>query len=98
MEWSLVDCPIVEFFLSVLAENEKDPHRLVMLVEKTVLPLINAIQSPMEQEHFVGITARALGSTPEAIRAGLARLPKEGQAAPQAAAPAYQPRPQAAAA
>ncbi len=82
--------PIVEFFLSVLAETEKDPHRLIMLAEKTVLPLIAAIQSPMEQEHFVGITARALGSTPEAIRAGLNRLPKEGQA-PEAAKPFQQP-------
>ncbi|MES2668139.1 MAG: DNA primase [Patescibacteria group bacterium] len=92
--------PIVEFFLSVLAENEKDPHRLVMLAEKTVLPLIAAIQSPMEQEHFVGITARALGSTPEAIRAGLGKLPKEGQpqASPSAAQGDQQPhltRPQA---
>lgn len=71
--------PIVEFFLSVLAEAEKDPHRLILLAEKTVLPLITAIQSPMEREHFVGITARALGSTPEAIRDGISRLPKEGQ-------------------
>lgn len=69
--------PIVEFFLSVLAENETDPHRLVILVEKTVLPLIRAIQSPMEQEHFVGVAARSLGSTPEAIRAALARVPQE---------------------
>ena len=76
--------PIVEFFLSVLSENERDPHRLVILVEKTVLPLINAIQSPMEREHFVGVAARSLGSTPEAIRAGLLRLPKEGQVAPAA--------------
>lgn len=79
--------PIVEFFLSVLSEAEHDPHRLILLVEKTVLPLINAIQSPLEQEHFVGVAARALGSTPEAIRAGIARLPKEGQVA----APVRQP-------
>lgn len=72
--------PIVEFFLSVLSESERDPLRLIILVEKTVLPLINAIQSPMEREHFVGVAARSLGSTPEAIRAGLLRLPKEGQA------------------
>ncbi len=85
--------PIVEFFLSVLAENEKDPHRLIMLVEKTVLPLISAIQSPLEQEHFVGITARALGSTPEAIRAGLNRLPKEGQTPVEAPRPSIQTRP-----
>lgn len=74
--------PIVEFFLSVLAESERDPHRLILAAEKTVLPLIAAIQSPMEREHFVGIAARSLGSTPEAIRAGLGRLPKEGETAP----------------
>jgi len=69
--------PIVEFFLSVLTESERDQHRLVILVEKTVLPLIAAIQSPMEREHFVGVAARSLGSTPEAIREGLMRLPQE---------------------
>lgn len=68
---------IVEFFLAVIAETEKDPHRLILMAEKTVLPLMAAIQSPMEREHFVGVAARGLGSTPEAIRAGLERLPKE---------------------
>lgn len=70
--------PIVEFFLSVLAETERDPHHLIIAAEKTVLPLIKAIESPMEQEHFVGVAARALNSTPDAIRSALARLPKEG--------------------
>jgi DNA primase len=62
--------PIVEFFLSVLAESEKDAHKLVLEAEKTVLPLIAAIQSPLEREHFVGATARAHGLAPEAVRAG----------------------------
>ncbi|MDR3546753.1 MAG: DNA primase [Candidatus Pacebacteria bacterium] len=62
---------IVEFFLSVLAESEKDSHRLVLEAEKTVLPLIASIQSPLEREHFVGATARALGLAPESIRAGV---------------------------
>lgn len=75
--------PIVEFFLAVLAENEKDPHKIVLSAERVVLPLLAAIQSPMEREHFVGITARSLGSTPEAIRAGLARLPREDASKPQ---------------
>jgi DNA primase len=65
---------IVEFFLSVLTASEKDPLRLVMAAEKTVLPLIAAIQSPLEQEHFIGVTARSLGLTSEAVRASLARL------------------------
>lgn len=77
--------PIVEFFLSVLTESERDQHRLVILVEKTVLPLIAAIQSPMEREHFVGVAARTLGSTPEAIREGLLRLPQDVSATPSTA-------------
>ncbi len=64
---------IVEFFLSVLAENEKDSLRLIMLCERAVLPLIASMESAMEREHFVGIFARALGSTPEAVRDGLER-------------------------
>lgn len=86
--------PIVEFFLSVLAESEPDPHRLILASEKIVLPLINAFQSPLEREHFVGVAARSLGTTPEAIRGGLARLPREvGQQ--EAPRPQFQARPQA---
>jgi DNA primase len=72
--------PIVEFFLSVLAESKKDSHRLVLEAEKTVLPLIGAIQSPLEREHFVGVTARALGLAPEAVRAGVDRVLRAGYA------------------
>ncbi len=91
---------IVEFFLSVLAASEHDSHKLVMAAEKTVIPLIGVIQSPLEQEHFVGVTARTLGLTPEAVRASIARVrnlstesrqnpgaPKEGYAGPQGNAP-----------
>jgi DNA primase len=65
---------IVEFFLSVLAASETDQHKLVLAAEQTVLPLIAAVQSPLEREHFIGITARALSVPPEAVRASLARL------------------------
>ncbi|MBU2158943.1 DNA primase, partial [Patescibacteria group bacterium] len=75
--------PIIEFFLSVLAETEKDSHRLIIKAEQVVLPLIAAIQSPMEREHFVGIAAQRLGSTPEALRQALLRLPQEGTENPK---------------
>ena len=80
---------IVEFFLSVLTASEKDQHRLVMAAEKTVIPLIAAIQSPLEQEHFVGVTARALGLTNEAVRATLPKSSNAGAsgARQQAGAP-----------
>lgn len=77
--------PIVEFFLSVLNENESDGHHLIIAAEKTVLPLIQAIESPMEREHFVGVAARSLSSTTEAIRGALDRLPKEDR--PQVGGP-----------
>lgn len=70
---------VIEFFLSVLAASETDQHKLVLSVERTVLPLVAAIPSPMEREHFVGVIARALGSTPDAVRSA---LPRSAQATP----------------
>ncbi|OGG41190.1 hypothetical protein A2118_00450, partial [Candidatus Kaiserbacteria bacterium GWA2_50_9] len=68
--------PIVDFFLAELAEQESDPHRLLRLAEGIVLPLINAIPSPMEREHFMQSAARTLGLSSEAVRESLKRLPK----------------------
>ncbi len=65
--------PIVEFFLSVLASSESDQHRLVVASERLVLPLIRAMKSPMEREHFVSVVARSLGSSAEAVRASLGK-------------------------
>lgn len=68
--------PIVEFFLAELAQQESDPHRLLRLAENIVLPLINAIPSPMERDHFIQAAARALGLSSEAVRESLKRIPK----------------------
>ncbi|MBA3789297.1 DNA primase [Patescibacteria group bacterium] len=64
---------IVEFFLSVLTSSEKDSHRLVLAAERTVVPLLSAIQSPLEREHFVGVMARTLGLSADSVRASLAK-------------------------
>ena len=69
--------PIVEFFLVELADAERDSHRLLRLVESIVLPLIAAIPSPMEREHFIQIAAQALGLSSEAVRESLRRLPAQ---------------------
>jgi DNA primase len=71
--------PIVDFFLASLAEQERDPHRLISAAERIVLPLIAAIGSPMEREHFMQSTARALGLSNEAIRESLHHLPKHSE-------------------
>ncbi|MGB4076477.1 MAG: DNA primase [Minisyncoccia bacterium] len=65
---------VIEFFLFVLAAGETDPHRLVIAAERTVLPLVRAVKSPLEREHFIRMVAERLGSSPEAVRAS---LPKE---------------------
>ncbi len=72
--------PIVEFFLAELAGGESDPHRLRRAAESIVLPLIAAIPSPMEKEHFVQSTARALGLSEESVRESLKRVPKFSEA------------------
>ncbi|MBI4065799.1 DNA primase [Candidatus Kaiserbacteria bacterium] len=69
--------PIVEFFLDELAERERDSHRLLRAAEGIVLPLISAMSSPMEREHFIQSTARALSLSGEAVRESLRKLPKQ---------------------
>jgi DNA primase len=71
---------IIEFFLSVLGASETDDLRLLRAVEGVVLPLVVAVKSPLERNRFVDIIARALSSTPEAVRQALPRpeaLPEE---------------------
>lgn len=63
--------PIIAFFLSVLSGSESDQHRLVVAVERVVLPLISGMHSPMEREHFIGVVAQHLGSSTEAVRASV---------------------------
>lgn len=79
--------PIVEFFLSVLAGSEADQHRLVVAVERIVLPLIRAMKSSMEREHFVGVVARHLGSSAESVRESLRASGPEPQDSQEGAGP-----------
>ncbi len=67
---------VVEFFLETLAKKEKDTHKLVQAVETKVLPLVKAVKSPLEREHFVGIVAQALATTNEAVRESLSAIPE----------------------
>ena len=88
--------PIVEFFLAELAESERDPHRLLRSAESIVLPLIAAIPSPMERDHFMQIAAQTLGLSKEAIAESVRRLPKQADISGTArviAAPASVSRP-----
>ncbi|MDB5236946.1 MAG: dnaG [Parcubacteria group bacterium] len=65
---------IIEFFLAVLSAQEKDETRLLRAVEGIVLPLVVAVKSSLEQNRFVDIIARAVNSTPEAVRRALPKI------------------------
>lgn len=84
--------PVAEFFLAVLAERERDPHRLVQNAEKVVLPLIAAMPSPLEREHLAGVVARGLGLSKETILEGVKKASRaESAAAPPASARSQTP-------
>jgi DNA primase len=70
---------IIEFFLTIIMKSAQDEHKRVLAVEKILMPLLRAIDSPMEREHFIGVVARAMGSTPEAVRGSLAKFTREEQ-------------------
>ncbi len=67
--------PVVDFFLGVLSEREPDAERLIAAAERVVLPLIRAVQSPLEREHFMLNAGRALGLSTEAVREAVGRVP-----------------------
>lgn len=82
---------IVEFFLAILGEQERDEHRFTLATERTVLPLVAAIQSPLEREHFIRKVAERLETVPEAVRESLSRV----QSLTQASTPTPQRAPEA---
>jgi DNA primase len=60
--------PAVEFFLSALRPQAKDERGYYKLVEAQILPLIAAMESKIEQEHFIRILANRLGISETAVR------------------------------
>ena len=71
----------VEFFLEILRPTAKDERVYKKAVEAQVLPLIAAISSKIEQEHFIRIVAGRLMVSEAAVREEVGKrklLPLEG--------------------
>ena len=64
-------------------KSAEDEHKRVLAVEKILMPLLRSIESPMEREHFIGVVARSMGSTADAVRGSLVRFSKEQSASPR---------------
>ncbi len=71
---------IIDFYLLSLAGKGHDARSYRAEVEKKVLPLILAMQSKMEQDHFITEIARKLGLTPNAVWEEVKRLRYQGGA------------------
>ena len=65
----------IEFFLDALRPQAKDERAYKKLVESQVLPLISTLQSSIEREHFILITASRLMVSEAAVRAEVAKKP-----------------------
>jgi DNA primase catalytic core len=63
----------VEFFLEVLRPGAKDERVYKKAVEAQVLPLVSAMGSKIEQEHFVRIIAGKLSVSESAVREEVAK-------------------------
>ncbi|MGH7174854.1 MAG: DNA primase [Minisyncoccia bacterium] len=67
---------VIEFFLSTLAEREKNAQRFFREAEKIVVPLVAAIPSPLDRDRAIETLSRAAGMSPDAIKEAIRRLPK----------------------
>ncbi len=70
----------IEFFLEVLRPHAKDERGYKKLVEAQILPLIAAIPSKIEQEHFVRIVAQKIGVSEGAVLSEIAKVKSNVQA------------------
>jgi DNA primase len=65
----------VEFFMDALRPQARDARSYQKIVELHVLPLVAAVGSAIEQEHFIRIIASKLGVPETAVRAEVAKKP-----------------------
>ncbi len=65
----------IEFFLDVLRSQAKDERGFKKLVEAQILPLVAALQSKIDQEHFARIIARAISVSESAVIEEMRKLP-----------------------
>jgi DNA primase len=65
---------VIEFLLHVLKQQHTEERTLKLKTREEILPFLLLLPNRIDQEHFVGIVANAIGSTTDAIRFELDRL------------------------
>lgn len=75
---------VIEFLLHVLMREAKDARQAKLAARDEILPFVLLLPNRIDQEHFVGVIAKAIGSTTDAIRFELERLREENRTTPVA--------------
>lgn len=75
----------VDFFMDSLRPIAKDERAYATLIQTQVLPLLAAMQSRVDQEHFANAVARRLGVSHSAVMVEVAKRPRPAaDASPEA--------------
>lgn len=66
---------IIDFYLSSLRENIQEKRAYGKAVQREVLPFVARIKSKIDQAHFIGEVAKALGVSQDTISTELENIP-----------------------
>lgn len=78
---------VIDVALARVLAEAPDRQKAAQAIEGAVLPLVRAVRSPLEQDHFVQRIAERSGLAAEAVRHALSREPLVPSGVPQAEAP-----------
>lgn len=73
---------VIEFLLHVLIREEKDPRTLKRKAKTEIFPFVLLLPDRIEQDHFEGVIANALGITKDAVHFDIERLRTETNTGP----------------
>lgn len=71
---------VIEFLLHVLKEQYPDERTLKLKTRTEILPFVLLLPNRIDQDHFVSVIAKAIGSSKDAIRFEIDRLREESRA------------------
>jgi DNA primase len=70
---------IIPFLITVIKAESHDERTMKLRVREEVVPFVTLIPNRIDAEHFEGVIARAVSTTPDAIHFEVERLREEAQ-------------------
>ena len=68
---------VIEFLLHLLKRDYTEDRSLKLKAREEILPYVLLLPNRIDQEHFIGVIAKAIGASKDAIRYELDRLREE---------------------